>query len=367
MQILIIDNSALKQNNSTVSCNKKTGEFAGELQEKGHIISWLQLVQPGIPPVGSFDITGHGMQVFAIVPRRLKIMTYIQVLLKGIKAIWKSDFVYMFYPSSFWFLLLICILLRKPFGLYIRGMVGIDSKRSQFIYRHACVVLTVSKAFTEKIKKAAPKTVVDTIRPMVDIDEKDLYNRSFSQIPSIFNVLFLARIDRDKGLQELLDAVKELTSYSLPPFALNIFGDGHDNEWLKGLIRQLGIEDKVKLCGAVKGKDNLLNVYRSADIYVLPTYHEGFPRTLYEAMISGVPIITTLVGGIPGLMHDGVNCIAIQPRSVESITEKLSYLLLHYQEVAPEIVSGAYKTVLPVIDSARPSHAQLLDTYICKQ
>lgn len=364
MQILLIDNSALKRKDSEFFCNKKTGEFADELQGFGHIVTWFQMFQQGVPPVGSYDLTGHGMSVVAIVPRRQKFWTYFIGLFKGIGAINHSDFVYMFYPNSFWFLLLICIILRKPYGLYIRGMVGINSARSSFLYRHAKVILTVSTAFTNQIKKLAPKAIVETIRPMVDIDEFDLHERTFPEVHPVFNITFLARIDRDKGLYELLSAIKILSKMQLPKFVLNIYGDGHDSEWLKNLISQLDINNIVTFCGAVKGKENLLNVYRNADIYILPTYHEGFPRTLYEAMISGVPIITTLVGGIPGLMSNNVNCIAIESRSVESIVEKLSDLLLHYNEIAPRIVNEAFRTVLPIIDSARPSHAQLLHSFI---
>lgn len=364
MKILVIDNSALRLNDNHYYCQCNTGAFSKELSSLGNEISWFQQVRRGLPHVGNFDITYHKMKVYSYLRKRCKIYSYVVGLFVGFKAILDNDFVYMFYPNNYWFILTLCILLRKPYGIYIRGMVGINSPRSAFLYRHAKVILTVSNAFTEQIKKVAPKTTVETIRPMVDIDEHDKYERAFTQVPLNFNISFLARIDRDKGLYELLNAVKALKNKPLPKFVLNIYGDGQDSEWLKILIKQLGVVDSVNFRGAVKGKDNLLNVYRSADIYVLPTYHEGFPRTLYEAMISGTPIVTTMVGGIPGLMRDNVNCLAIETHSVESIVEKLTFLLNSYSTVAPRIVNEAYKTVLPVINSSRPSHAYLLHSYI---
>lgn len=364
MKILVIDNASIKYDDGHYYCNKSTGEFAFELMKENQKVEWLQIVQKGMPAVGSFDLTAHSIIVHSIKNRSKKYFTYIGGFFWGVKAVLKNDFTYMFYPNSFWFLLLICILFRKPYGFYIRGMVGVESRKSKFLYRHAKVILTVADYFTKSIKRIAPHTIVDTIRPMVDINEKDIYKRSFDSSPQKFNLLFLARIDRQKGLEELILAVKKLKEMDIPDFILNVYGNGQDSLWLEQKIKNLDMNSHVIMHGSVIGKDNILNVYRNADVYILPTYHEGFPRTLYEAMINGVPIITTLVGGISGLMKDGINCLAIEPRSVDSIVRCLSNLLLNYTDIAPNMVSEGYKTVLPIISHQRPSHSQLLQLYI---
>src|SRR5690606_19531454 len=102
------------------------------------------------------------------------------------------------------------------------------------------------------------------------------------------------------------------------------------------------------------------NAYLRSDIYILPTYHEGFPRTLYEAMIFGTPIITTFVGGISALMQNEVNCFEIQPKSVESIEEKLNFVMINYS-ATKGIVENGILTVRKIVDFNRSSHAAHLN------
>ncbi|HHX69330.1 MAG TPA: glycosyltransferase family 4 protein, partial [Gallicola sp.] len=96
--------------------------------------------------------------------------------------------------------------------------------------------------------------------------------------------------------------------------------------------------------------------YTKSDVYILPTYHEGFPRTLYEAMIFGTPIITTFVGGIPGIMKDGYNCKRIEPKSVVSIVAGLEFAICNYNKMI-EYAKNGTDTVYNILDPERPSHA----------
>src|SRR5690606_13888714 len=68
---------------------------------------------------------------------------------------------------------------------------------------------------------------------------------------------------------------------------------------------------RVRVIGNVDNKAELHAYYESADVFVLPTHHEGFPRVQYEAMIKSNVILTTFVGGIPGLMRDGYNALRL--------------------------------------------------------
>jgi glycosyltransferase involved in cell wall biosynthesis len=146
-------------------------------------------------------------------------------------------------------------------------------------------------------------------------------------------------------------------------FHLNIVGDGGYLAESKKIVENLEINDQVSFIGAINDKVEKQKWFEDSDIYILPTYHEGFPRTLYEAMIYGTPIITTLVGGIPALMKDGVNCLAIEKQSVKSIVEKLNYAMNHYDEMIQYALT-AKETVFKVVDSHRPTHAQDVDQAI---
>ena len=82
-------------------------------------------------------------------------------------------------------------------------------------------------------------------------------------------------------------------------------------------------------------------------------------------MIFGVPIITTFVGGIPSLMQDGVNCVRIEPKSVESIVDKLQFVINNY-EIYNEILPNAEILIRNVIRKERPTHAEELNSILIK-
>src|SRR5690606_31957169 len=115
---------------------------------------------------------------------------------------------------------------------------------------------------------------------------------------------------------------------------------------------KIGISESINFKGAVFDTQKIKDFYLKADIYILPTYHEGFPRTLYEAMIYGTPIITTFVGGIPYLMKDKFNCLKIEPKSVESIVDALVYSINNYEKML-DCAKNAQTTVKPIIRSSR--------------
>ena len=127
------------------------------------------------------------------------------------------------------------------------------------------------------------------------------------------------------------------------------------------------LEDEVTFLGGIYDNNLKAEIYRKADLYVLPTYYnEGFPRTLYEAMIFGTPVLTTMVAGIAALMKDKNNCLRLEPRSVDSIVEALTFSFNHYDEMGKLAMNGA-KMVAKIVDRNRPSHAcqlfNIIDNY----
>jgi glycosyltransferase involved in cell wall biosynthesis len=100
----------------------------------------------------------------------------------------------------------------------------------------------------------------------------------------------------------------------------------------------------------------LRGLFDATDLFVLPTYREGFPRVLLEAMAFGVPVLTTFVGGIPSLMNDGVNCLRIPVRDAEGLAKVMERALLD-SELRFQIASGGIESVRRILHADRPSHA----------
>lgn len=337
-------------------CVEGTGKFAKELVSLGNeVIMFGQNVNDSAS-ISNFDIEANGIKTQSYRRGKNKVWDYFMLYFHALKTALKSDFVYLFYPTSYSYFILLCRLFGIKYGLYIRGTVGVDSHVSRMIYKRASLVCTVSDIFTDKVNNVNKNRVAHTIKPMTPYSEKDIINRTY-KTPEIFNLMILCRIEKEKGISELLNAIVYLKHQATYKFHLNIVGDGGYLAESKKIVEDLGISDQVSFIGAINDKAEKQKWFEDSDIYILPTYHEGFPRTLYEAMIYGTPIITTLVGGIPALMKDGVNCLAIEKQSVSSIVEKLNYAMDHYDEMIQYALT-AKETVFKVVDSHRPTHAQ---------
>ena len=106
-------------------------------------------------------------------------------------------------------------------------------------------------------------------------------------------ILFLSRIHVKKGIEFLLEAVAALKE-RLEGYTVRIAGEGEAEyiEQLRQKALQLDIQDKVDFCGGVYG-DRKWELFREADLFVLPTYSENFGIVVAEALACGTPVITT--------------------------------------------------------------------------
>ena len=89
---------------------------------------------------------------------------------------------------------------------------------------------------------------------------------------------------------------------------------------------ELGLADQVNLLGWV-GPDDKPTYLARATVYALPSYAEGLPMSVLEAMAAGVPVVTTPVGGIPEAVTDGVEGFLVEPGDIETLRARLTQLL----------------------------------------
>lgn len=153
-------------------------------------------------------------------------------------------------------------------------------------------------------------------------------------------LLFCGRVVKEKGIEELILAIAQLKKAG-KVFRLQIVGSITDSYkgYLNNLIIKEGIHEKVSFEGFKKFGPELFSYYLSSDFFVLPSYHEGFPHAIWEASASCTPILTTRVGGIPGLVSNREVCF-IETRSVESIVQSIEFLLKN-PDVAAKMVKCA--------------------------
>lgn len=359
MKILLIDNAGLISRGNRFYCVEGTGKFAAELVELGADVTMYGQKMVMDSSVSVFDIEARGIMTAGLWRKRNKIWNYLRLYLCAFKHIWRSDFVYIFYPNAFRLLAFVCSLFGKKYGLYVRGEIGLDDVTSLKIYRKASVVLTVSPKFTNMVNERARRQIAETIRPMLTYDDGDIVKDRAYKGKKRFELLLLCRLQREKGIIELLNALLKLKNSGVDMIHLTVAGDGDFMTQSQEECNKLGLKDDVVFLGGVYDNDIKAELYKKADLYILPTYNEGFPRTLYEAMIFGVPVITTFVGGIPALMKNKENCLRIEPRSVDSIADALIYAINNYDEMGV-MAKNATELVATVVDHNRPSHARQL-------
>lgn len=138
-----------------------------------------------------------------------------------------------------------------------------------------------------------------------------------------FALLIVGRMDqreRYKGHDQLIAALPELKHPEGRPVTLLIAGDGDDRERLETEVIAAGIGDKVRFLARVPQQD-LPDLYRAADLFVLPSTGEGFGIVYLEAMASGTPALGLAAGGAPDALGDGA--LGIKVKNAELLTAAL--------------------------------------------
>jgi glycosyltransferase involved in cell wall biosynthesis len=136
-------------------------------------------------------------------------------------------------------------------------------------------------------------------------------------------VLFIGRLDAVKGVPVLLDAFAALRA-AVPGARLTLVGDGPDRAGLEAAAAALG--EAVRFTGYLS-QQAVAAELDAHDVLVLPSFAEGVPVVLMEAMASRLPVIATRVGGVAELVEDGVSGFLVPPGDPESLTERLGRLL----------------------------------------
>lgn len=138
-------------------------------------------------------------------------------------------------------------------------------------------------------------------------------------------ILFVGRLTAVKGTLLLLDAVAAARSAHLD-LTLTIIGDGQDRSKLEAKARALGLSDLVSFLG-YQNQSAVAEQLEDADLLVLPSFAEGVPIVLMEAMASRLPVIASRVGGVQELVEHGVSGFVIPPGDVDELAASIVRLL----------------------------------------
>jgi len=134
---------------------------------------------------------------------------------------------------------------------------------------------------------------------------------------------YVGRLIPSKGLIYLISAIKRIQDEH-PNVALVIVGHGPQRRTLEAMAKDLGVKSIFTGWQA-----NTLPFYALMDIFVLPSFFEGLPNVMLEAMAMGKPIVAANVGGVPDLIMNGKNGFLVPIRDDKSIAEALKVLIIN--------------------------------------
>lgn len=163
---------------------------------------------------------------------------------------------------------------------------------------------------------------LEVVRMSVDADrfQPPADNRTDHEGP--LRVLYVGRLVPEKGAPVLIEAVAELHRRGIPT-DVRIIGAGELREGIEAQLRRHGLDETVTLVGPV-GQDEIPGWYHWADVFVLPSFQEGLPVVLMEAMATGLPVITTRIAAVEELVEHGHSGWVLPPGRADLLTEAIA-------------------------------------------
>jgi glycosyltransferase involved in cell wall biosynthesis len=229
------------------------------------------------------------------------------------------------------------------FDSFYLNASNIKKKLIKKIYNKCTVMIALSDEWKERLSLIVQNDHIELIENYSRIHEDAIIEKVNQKING--QILFLGEIGQRKGCYDI-PAVVERVVEKFPNVKFVLGGTG-DIETIQNLLREKGVENNVVFPGWVRGqeKDRLL---RESDIFFLPSYNEGMPMSILDAMGYGLPIVSTCVGGIPKIVHDGENGHVCKPGDAQAFSDALIKILLNedlwkkYSETSVEIVRQGY-------------------------
>ena len=223
-------------------------------------------------------------------------------------------------------------LLKVPFYLKVHGSdINIysecASRSSQIISaaNSSKGILSVSKALKKKmIVMGINKDLIKVIYNGID---SRLFYYEENKIAKGTNLLFIGNLKKAKGVVELIDSFINLQK-DYADLTLTYAGDGDMMGVLRKKVEQNSLQKKVKLLGNVD-HHQLPELVKKATFVVLPSYNEGVPNVILEAMACGTPVVATAVGGIPEVVSEGFSGVLIDSPTIADVQEGIVKALNH--------------------------------------
>ena len=214
------------------------------------------------------------------------------------------------------------VFLPRLYRLVMRRVAG-------FTLKHADSLRAVSNSTREQLKRWAPGKPTFQFVAWTDIEtflqagiKRDA---QFSQV-----ILYAGVLIPRKGIHHLISAFIRVAQ-NFPHSRLVIAGSVDNRPYaarLKSQVEQAGLTERIEFLGKMP-QVSLASRMREACLLVLPSYSEGLPRVIYEAMAAGLPVVASSVSGVPEIVQESVTGFLVQPGDENALAERMRWVLQH--------------------------------------
>jgi len=222
---------------------------------------------------------------------------------------------------------------RRTFGfglsLTVHGPDEFYDARGQYLEQKiaaADFICCISFFARSQLMKCAPyahwsKLVVSRL----GVDPNLFLPTPIRAAPEAFEILCVGRLTPAKGQHLLIEALERLLQQGWR-VKLRFVGGGTDEASLRQLAAQIKNSQFVIFEGAVN-QNYIRDLYAKADLFCIPSFAEGIPVVLMEAMAMGIPCVTTRITGIPELIRDGIDGLLVAPSDLDGLVDALAKLM----------------------------------------
>jgi glycosyltransferase involved in cell wall biosynthesis len=233
------------------------------------------------------------------------------------------------HPAHFW------DFLNTLKGIRRRYVLGILNRVDEFV--------TLTKKMQQLILKLYPDKPVHILNNPVDVQSLEYKNKVERKKNRL---IYLGSYLREKGIYDLVDAVALLAEGG-HDVTLDFYGSKKSDRLLR-YVSDKRLNGHIRVNGWIDGEEKLRSIHECT-VLVLPSHSEGIPNVVLEAMATGTPIVSTLVGGLSEVLEDGRNAVIAKAQDPANLSRKIK-LVLEDADLRQRIADNAYLEVLSNYD-----------------
>ncbi len=239
--------------------------------------------------------------------------------------------------ASFWRKSVVCLMARiarRPYLVHLHGgefgqfyheeSGPLRRRYIRYVLSNAALVIAVSEIWRERLLRICPAAHVEVLTNAVKLPDPGRRRAGLAGAQGVQSVLFLGDVNHSKGAFDLLRAFARV-SPSFPHLRL-VFGGVGELAEVRRLAQQLGVAAQVECLGWLDAtrRDS---VFATATVFALPSYAEGMPMALLEALSWEIPAVATPVGGIPQVIAHERNGLLIAAGDIDGLAAAMTRLL----------------------------------------